>query len=527
MRSLLAAVARWSDRRLAFALGVVFFATVAWPVLLLEIPPYQDLPGHLATVSILGHMSRYPEYVSNGWLKSNSAVLAWTYFVGQAIGIKAAARLFVLGTLAATATVLPRFVLHFTDRRRMVVAAPFAWAMVHNWFVSMGMLNFALGFALSVEMLVLLDRQRRDPTLARGVCLALLGVATWYASSIPLCIVALLAVIESALQPDSRARLVCAGRLALPLSLAGGLVVLAVVRHVDGTGAGRFGEVGQVEYRTPLWVIYDAWAHWFYAFTELEASTLLLAVALAVIAVARAREPLTFFSHWALVVLVVLYVALPAMLPGFGFVADRILPFLWVAALLRVPPRLPRFVFGACAAASAANVVGLDYDMFRLARDQEAYAAGLGAVPQGSRLLALTFATRVTSKNTWSLRHASGIYVMERLTTAQDVWADSPTMPLSFREPPSFFQDQMRLDRFVSTLASRAQYCAAPAQRGLPPSACDAQWRGTWEGMWAGALERFDHALLFGATADVLSTVPAGWRPCFRRGLLTVLERVP
>jgi hypothetical protein len=525
MDRLQAAFAPWSDRRLVLAIAGALFVTCAWPVFLLPIPPYQDLPGHLATVSILAHLDRYPEYVSNGWLKSNSAVLAWTYFVGKAIGLKLAARVFVLGTLAATALALPRVMMRFAGRPATLVAAPFAWPMVHNWFVSMGMLNFALGFALSLELVLLLDRQRDAPTRARAVGIAALGLAIWYASSIPLCIVALLVTIEIAVQPGLKARLRCAGRIVPPLLLTVGLVVAAVVRHAGGTMTGRLGEVGEISYRTASWVAYDAWAHWFYAFTELEAPTLLLAVVLAVIAVVRARARIPFFSSWALAALLALYLSLPSMMPGFGYVADRVLPFLWVAALTRVPARLPRLVWGACAAASAVACAGLAVDLFRLARDQDDYAAGVDAVPTGSRLLALTFATRVTSRNTWSLRHASGIYVMERLTTAQDVWADSPTMPLSFREPPTFFQDPVRLERFVKNFADRRSYCDARIARGQTPAACASEWREAWDGFWAGALARFDHVVLFGATDDALSTVPSGWRPCVRRGLLIVLER--
>jgi hypothetical protein len=528
MDRLLAAFARCSersDRRLALSIAGALFVSCAWPVLLLPLPPYQDLPGHLATVTILAHLDRYPEYVSNGWLKSNSAVLAWTYFVGKAIGIQLAARVFVLATLAVTAFALPRTVMRFAGRPATLMALPFAWPMVHNWFVSMGMLNFALGFGLSLELVLLLDRQRNSPTRARAAGIAVLGLAIWYASSIPLCVVGLLVAVEIAVQPDMKARFRSAARLVPPLLLTGLLVVSAVLRHATGTMGGRFGEVGEIAYRTIPWVAYDAWAHWFYAFTELEAPTLLVAVVLAVIAVRRARERVPFFSPWALGALLVLYLSLPSMMPGFGYVADRVLPFLWVAALTRVPARLPRLVWGACATASALACAGLCVDLFRLARDQDAYAAGLDVVPEGSRLLALTFSTRVTSRNTWSLRHASGIYVMERLTTAQDVWADSPTMPLSFREPPTFFQDPVRLERFVTNYADRQAYCDARVARGQAPSACASEWHAAWDGFWTGALGRFDHVVLFGATADALSTVPGGWRPCLRRGLLIVLER--
>jgi hypothetical protein len=524
MQRLEALVARWSDRRLALSISAVLFATVAWPIFFLEIPPYQDLPGHLASVTILSHPDRYPDYISNGWLKSNTALIAWTYVVGKVIGIKLAGRLFVLGTLAANALELPRFVLHFTDRRRMWLAAPFAWPMVHNWFVSMGMINFALAVALGLEMLVLLDRQLREPTRLRACGIALLSVLTWYSSSVPLCLVALLVVIEVGVQTDGRARFEATRRLGPPLAPAGVLVGTVFVYHVTGVGGAHFGAVVHLSHDPPIWALHDAWAHWMYAFTELEAVTLVPALALVAFAVVRARAPVRFFSVWALGALGVLYALLPSMMPGFGYVRDRVLPFLWAAALVRIPDRLPRHVWEAALGAGVVYAAALAVDLFRLARDQDSYTAGLSAVPEGSRLLALTFAARVTSKNTWNLRHASGIYVVERLTTAQDVWADSPTMPLRFRETPTFFLDQLLLERFVGSVATRASYCRDQTDRGLQLGDCRAEWRAAWDRMWQAASERFDRVLLFAPTTDALSTVPSTWRPCFRKGLLVILE---
>ena len=522
-----ALAARWSDEGLATALSALLFATVAWPLLFLPMPPYQDLPGHLATVTILLHPERYPDFVSNGWLKSNTALVAWTFFAGKVMGIQLAARLFALGTLAASALVLPRFVLHFTDRRRMLVAAPLAWPMVHNWFVAMGMLNFALAVALALALLVLLDRQRRAPTWPRAAGILLLGLATWYASSVPLALAGLLVVIEIARQPSWPARWSHAARLLPPLAPLALLVALVVLHHATEAGGAHYGTLGEVQYEPPVWLLYDAWADWFYPFTELEAWTLLPAAVLLLVAVARAREAIPFFSPWALGALLALYLLLPWMLPGFGYVNDRVLPFLWMAALVRVPARLPRFTWGALVAAGALTAAGLAVDLFRVARDMDTYAAGVDAVPEGSRLLSLLFRTRVTSKNTWSLDSASGMYVTAKLTSAQDVWADSPTMPLRFRDEPDFFEDRLQVRRFVSTVATRDGYCEAQAARGLVTGDCAGDWRAKWDWLWREADARFDRVLLFDPTDDALSTVPPTWRPCLRRGPLTVLERAP
>src|SRR4029077_9668956 len=133
-----------------------------------------------------------------GWFKTNSALFAWLAVVGHAVGLRWAARGFVLLVLALGALAAPRFVLAFGGRRRIVVATFLAWPTVHDWFVSMGMLDFALAVPLAMWMLVLLDAQRRSASVALGVGIALLGVVTWYAHVFPVAVVALLAGVHVA-----------------------------------------------------------------------------------------------------------------------------------------------------------------------------------------------------------------------------------------------------------------------------------------------------------------------------------------
>jgi hypothetical protein len=65
----------------------------------------------------------------------------------------------------------------------------FVWPLVHGFFVSMGMLNFAFAFPLSLILLTVLDRQREQTTVARGLGDAALAGALWYAHPFPLAVV--------------------------------------------------------------------------------------------------------------------------------------------------------------------------------------------------------------------------------------------------------------------------------------------------------------------------------------------------
>ena len=77
-------VRRMTDAQLTLAASVMLFALGAWPVMMVDVPPLQDLPNHLATISILEHPAQYPEFVFNGFLKTNAALFTWLYGVGKA-----------------------------------------------------------------------------------------------------------------------------------------------------------------------------------------------------------------------------------------------------------------------------------------------------------------------------------------------------------------------------------------------------------------------------------------------------------
>ena len=44
-----------SDARLTALVALVLFALAAWPLLLVDLPPLQDLPNHVATAHIVAH----------------------------------------------------------------------------------------------------------------------------------------------------------------------------------------------------------------------------------------------------------------------------------------------------------------------------------------------------------------------------------------------------------------------------------------------------------------------------------------
>ena len=45
-------------RVVAARLGLVLFVLSAFPLLLVEVPPYQDLPNHLASIHVVEHADK-------------------------------------------------------------------------------------------------------------------------------------------------------------------------------------------------------------------------------------------------------------------------------------------------------------------------------------------------------------------------------------------------------------------------------------------------------------------------------------
>ncbi len=516
---------RWTDRQLATALGALYFALTGWPLLFLRVPPYQDLPDHLATVCVLMQPERYPEFISNGWFKANSLFVALTFLLAKAIGVLGAGRVVCLLVVGATSFALPHFVLAMTDRRRLLVASLFMAPMVHNWWILMGMLNFALAFPLGLGMLLLLARQAETPTKRRAAGIAALAILLWFTHAVTLLLVILLASVEAVVRGDFRRPRVIALRFA-PLVPVVLLLLSTIARHASETTAtGALGRAGEEAYQTNFSAVYDLWAHEFFGLTPLTVSGIVPALALVYFAAKNARAPTAMFSQWALAALGAIYWFFPFDLPGFGFVCERALPFMWIWALLRVPDRLPHRLSVVLAAASVAWAAGLAVDLFRAGRDLDEFAAAAPFIPEADHLLTLNFEPRVSSRNTWSLLHASGLYTVLRGAHPQDAWADSPSMPIRRTETPAFVEDPVAVRMFLSVAETPAAYCAATTKSRLLDLDCRTRWADAWASFWTEAQVHDDDVLLWGASPEVLSTVPESYVRQMDRGRLQLLAK--
>src|SRR5579872_426458 len=328
---------RLTDGQLALVISAGLFLLAAWPLVLVRVPPFQDLPNHLATIAVLQHPDRYPEFVFNGFFKTNSALFTWLLFVGRLTGTVTAARLFALLVLALGAVAYPRFVLSFGGRSKMVVSAFFVWPMVHNWFVSMGMLDFALGVPLATLLLVLANDQRQRPNVRRGAVLAALAVLTWHAHVFPLLVAELIVLLHVATRPTWRERAAQARALALPLVPASALVVRSLAIHFTEPVGAMTGYVSLGRLLPPWELFYNMWAEWFYGFTWLELSTLVPCLALGLWALYRWRDDVPMLGPLPFVAVSALYFFSPYVATNWFHVNSRFVPFFWLFALVRLP----------------------------------------------------------------------------------------------------------------------------------------------------------------------------------------------
>ncbi len=521
-------VERLTDGQLALLISTVLFALTAWPLALTEVPPFQDLPNHLAAVTVLEHPESYPDLVSNGFLKTNSALFTWLFFVGKVVGTRVAARLFALLVLGLNAIVLPKLVLTFTgSRKKLVIASFLMWPMIHNWFVSMGMLDFALGVPLSLSVLIVLEHQGRAPSWKNVGLISILALLTWYAHVCALMVVSLLVGIHIVTRGSWKEAFVQAKRMLLPLAPSIALVLWSLYDHVTEPVGEMSGYV-KIDTLLPPWeLFYNLWAEWLWGFTKLSISSFLVAAGLFAIALVRRRESPMFFSPLAFLVLAFLYFFSPYIATNWFHVNSRLIPFLWMCALLRVPDALPKKALALLGVGAVLYSLGMGVDYLRLDKDRQKFTAGLAAVPQGAQLLPLIFTRQLTSENTRSLLHEWGFYVEEKRTSAPLLFAHSRSFPVMYRSPPPLRFNHLVLESFAPSMRNSDWMCnSLRSDGGIFVDDCELAWRGLWAQFWRDALPRYDHVLTWDATPQAQALVPKAYRVKFRQDRLTIYERV-
>jgi hypothetical protein len=512
-------LAELSDTRLVLLVAAVLFALGAWPLLLVALPPFQDLPNHVATAHIVAHPELYPQFAFNGLFKSNCLLTLWFCLVGGH-GLFGAARAFTALVLAANALALPLFVLRFAGRRAVPVAMLFVWPLVHSFSVSMGFLNFTFGFALSLILLTVLDRQRERPTPAGGLAVAALSSAVWYAHPFPLAVVGALVALHVATRPTWRERIDAGVALLLPLLPAGLLSVISAQQHLvkaenSSAAAATF------RYLNPWRIVTQLWTDVSGAFTWLGSATIVPALMLPCFAWPQRRAERAFLSTVAIVVLIVAYVGLPEMMSNWNYLNTRLVPFIWAGLALRLPTTLPRSIASVLVVCALSFSAAQGVDYVRLDRDRAEFTAGIEAVPEGATLLPLMFKHGKTSHFTASLSHAWGYYTVAKNTSAPLIFGVERSYPITYKEFPPRKLIPPAFDQFADKYGTPAGVCKALSQDPVD-AACTAAWRELWAGYWQEATPRFSHVLTWAMPPEARSMIPGVYHRVFAAGDLEI-----
>jgi hypothetical protein len=522
-RPLVRWIAELTDAQLTVLVASVLFVLSAWPLLLVDLPPFQDLANHVASAHIIEHPELFPQFTFNGFFKSNCLLTLWFHLLGDQ-RLFLAARLFVAISIAVNAIALPAFFLHFGGRRAMAVAMLFAWPLVHGFFVSMGFLNFVVAFGLSLLLLIVMDRQREQPTWSRGFGIGVFAGVIWYAHLFPLVVVGALAAYEALRRPGWRSRLLAGAAMLLPLVPAGLLSLAAAQKHLVKADGAPPVFYPLLSYQNVWELVGHLWRDASGALTRWGSMSLVPALLLPVFAWRGRHTARRFFSNGAIVGLAVAYVALPVMMSNWCYLNCRLVPFLWVGLALCVPTKLPRrlpVLLVACAVSFSA-VLGIDY--LRLDRDRAEFTAGMSAVPRGATLIPLLFKRKKTADFVASLAHAWGYYTTEKDAMAPLVFAVERSYPITWSQFPSRKTIAPTFDQFAERYATPAQACKALGQPAVDEF-CTAAWREVWDGFWKEAEPRFTHVLTWAMPNETRGLIPPAYRRTFAAGDLEIYAR--
>lgn len=515
------------SQRWIWALSGALFVLSAWPLATVTVLPFQDLPNHLASIHVLWHPDKYPGLVANGFFKTNAALFAWLYWVGKPLGLHLAAKLFTLGVLALNAITYPRFVHELTGSRgKTVVASLFMWPMVHDWWVSMGMLDYALGIPISLWLLLLAGRQMRAPSWKTALWIGVLSIACWYAHCFALLVAGLLIAVEATHLERHREHFWRSVRwIGLPLLPVAGLTVMSIVLHLTEPEGPMTGDV-QLRRMLPTWeLIYHLWAEWCCGFTWRTLTSFAVVIGGAW-GLLRVREPAPFFSVRAMILLGAVYMLMPYSLTNWFHVSSRFVPYIWFGFLLRVPEQLPRWLSRGLGVCALLYSIGLGVEYRLLDRDRAEFMAAVDAVPEGSDLLPLLFTRKQHSEHTQNLLHAWGYYVMAKDTSAPLLFAHSRAFPVMYRTPPAPRFNHLVLEAFPVHMRTRHAFCDRTRENSQQlRDHCEAEYAEAFLEFWDDARARFDHVLMWDPTDVVLANMPPYYVPVFHQGKLWLYAR--
>ncbi len=443
--------------------GVLTLASL-WPLVSVSRPPLQDMPQHLAAISVLRHFPDLAlgEYFELQFLRTQYlAYYGFAYLLSFPLGVALANKLLLCAALAALPWTLAWLLRELGRDPRLGV---FAFGLTYNAHLVLGFFNFIAALPLLFAGLAQAVRFRRAPSLGRGLWLSGTLLVCFYMHVVPFAFLGLgafMVLLGEGLRASARRLWVFAPAAVASLSwlllTPAGSSTLAAASGAEGQRGAQFATVAQAMRELPMWLTDvltgerddQLWVLWMVA--------LLTACALGVGAKSATRNPqpqsdvsraghLTHFDADGLGLRLALLCPLAALA---YFVAPTAYDWIWpisarfpllalLFACLLVPS--PRG-FGGQLVLSAAALIAL----LNFAEVGRAFAAfereevgdldqALEAIPKAERVAGLIFDRGSRNVKFSPFLQYAALYQAEKGGAVMFTFADFPQSPFRFRE---------------------------------------------------------------------------------------------
>lgn len=414
----------------------------ALPVLICDIAPLTDLPGHMARYRVMldgGDGTALGQYYEFRWaLVGNLGLDLLVIPLAHLFGLEPAVRI-----LVAAIPVLTSWGFLLVAREvhgRIPPTAFFALPFAYGYPFMFGFVNFALSMAFAFLAFGLwLHLARRGQTRLRAILFPFIATLVWLTHTFGwgtlgvLCFSAELVRQfdrgRDALQALGHAILHCLSLLPPVL-----LIILWRGEHGGGTTGDWF------NWRAKwLWiqdVLRDRW-YWFDT-GALIAVALLLARALWSPRIEFSRNLAASMAFLALV-----YICLPRVIFGSAYADMRIVPFIFATAVIairlkaRAGPNFASLAAGAAIAFAVIRLIGTGTSFYLYDKDYDRVLAALDRVPPGAAMVSFVGRTCRESWATTRLEHLPGIAAVRRHAFSNDQWEMPGGQLLSVRAPPA------------------------------------------------------------------------------------------
>ncbi|HEV2748253.1 MAG TPA: hypothetical protein VGW34_13255 [Allosphingosinicella sp.] len=454
----------------------------ALPVLIADVAPLTDLPGHMGRYRVqldLAHSEALQRFFRFEWaLIGNLGIDLLVVPLAKLFGLEPAVKLIV--TAIPVLTVWGFLLVAREVHGRIPPTAFFALPFAYGYPFMFGFVNFALSMAFAfLAFGFWLHLARLDRLRLRAALFVPISGLVWITHTFGWGALGVLAFsAELVRQVDQGRKLAGAGLRAALHSLALAPPILLMLFWRSGQVGGQTADWfnWRAKWLWIQWVLRDRW-EWF----DLGA-----VVVVAALLVRALRSPRIEFSRnlaASALFLSLVFLLLPRIIFGSAYADMRLVPYLLAVAVLAI--RLKgeatlRFANAAAAAAlafAAVRMGGTAASFWLYDRDYDRQLAALDHVPEGARLVSFVGRKCGEDRASSRLEHLPAMATVRRRAFTNDQWTMAGAQLLSVHYPPGepFVRDPSQV---VTALKCRYERWLpiAEALRRLPREAFDYVW---------------------------------------------------